>query len=68
MKKMIFENMKDLKKTMDLFEKCSIEYSWHFMNKKYEMHLGSRATVDQIKSIMDNADFKVPFKWGDYYW
>lgn len=68
MKKMVFDNMKDLQKTMDFFEKYGIEYSWHFMNKKYELHLGSRTTTDQIKSLMQNADFKVPFKWGDYYW
>jgi hypothetical protein len=67
MKKMTFNNMNDLKKAMDLFDKFSIEYSWHFLNKKYELHLGN-ASADQIRSIMENAGFNLPFTWGDYYW
>ena len=67
MKKMIFTNMNDLKKMMELFEKHTIEYSWHFMNKRYELHLGN-ARVDAIKMILKDTGTTIPFKWGDYYW
>jgi len=59
--------MNDLKKAMDLFDKFNIEYSWHFLNKQYELHLGN-ASADQIRSIMENAQVNLPYKWGDYYW
>jgi len=67
MKKMIFNNMEDLKKVMDLFEKYNVEYSWHFLNKRYELHLGNN-TQDQVRSIMESAGLTIPFTWGDYYW
>ncbi len=67
MKKMIFENMKDMKKMIDLFEQNNLEYSWYFMNKKYEMHLGS-TSYDHVKWMLKQGDIRIPFKWGDYYW
>ncbi len=67
MKKMIFTSMADQKKMMDFFEKHDIKYSWDFMNKRYELHLGT-ATSDQIKTLLKESGMKVQFKWGDYYW
>ncbi len=67
MKKMIFENMKDLKDMIWLFEQNNLEYSWYFMNKKYEMHLGS-TKLDHVKWMLKDGSVKIPFKWGDYYW
>ena len=67
MKKMIFENMKDLKKMIDLFERNNLEYSWYFMNKKYEMHLGG-TSYDHVKWMLKDGNIRIPFKWGDYYW
>ena len=67
MKKMIFQSMGDLKKMIDIFEKHSIEYSWYFLNKRYEMHLGN-ANIDQIKMLLISIGCTVEFKWGEYYW
>lgn|GEM_PF-1209385 len=67
MKKMIFKNMKDLKKMIELFEVHNVEYSWYFLNKKYEMHLGG-ANVDHVKMLIRDSGSTVEFKWGEYYW
>ena len=67
MKKMIFEDMKTMKKMIDLFEKHNFEYSWYFLNKKYEIHLGD-TNVDHVKWILRELSVQIPFKWGDYYW
>lgn len=67
MKKMLFDSMPDLKKMIDIFEKNNLEYSWHFLNKKYEIHLGD-TNPDHVKLILKNIGNTVPFKWGDYYW
>ncbi len=67
MKKMIFQKMDDQQKMMNFFEKHNIKYSWDFMNKNHELHLGA-TTEDQIKAIMRDTGMKIAFKWGDYYW
>lgn len=67
MKKMIFKSMKDLKKMMDIFEKHNVDYSWHFMNKRYEVHLGS-TSADHIKYLLKEIQCDISFKWEDYYW
>ena len=67
MKKLVFNSMEDLKKMIDIFEQHNIEYSWYFLNKRYEMHLGNSNT-DQIKMMLKDIGCKIPFKWGDYFW
>ena len=67
MKKMLFESMKDLKKMIDIFEQNNIEYSWYFMNKLHELHLGSTNT-DHVKMLLKDMGCTIPFKWGEYYW
>jgi len=67
MKKLIFPNMEELKKMIDIFEKHNIEYSWYFLNKKYEMHLGD-TRIDHVKLLLKDIGAKVQYKWGDYYW
>lgn len=67
MKKMIFETMEDLKKMIDIFEKNNIEYSWYFLNRRYELHLGD-TNIDQVKLLLKNLGVNIKFKWGDYYW
>ncbi|MBM3327035.1 MAG: hypothetical protein FJY65_08670 [Calditrichaeota bacterium] len=67
MKKLIFESMEELKKMIDIFEKNNIEYSWYFLNKKYELHLGDTKT-DHVKWLLKDIGSTVKFKWGDYYW
>ncbi|MCF7810091.1 hypothetical protein K9N50_03790 [bacterium] len=67
MKKMIFTNMKDLQKMIDLLDQSNFEYSWYFMNKKYEIHLGD-TNVDHVKYMLKNANIQIPFKWDNYYW
>ena len=53
---------------MEFLEKYDIKYSWNFMNRKYEIHLGSVTTADQVNTLIKSTGFRVPFKWGDYYW
>ena len=67
MKKMIFTNMKDLKMMIDLLDQNNFEYSWYFMNKKYEIHLGD-TNVDHVKWMLKNTNVQIPFKWDNYYW
>ena len=67
MKKLIFASMKDLQKMMDFFEKHNLEYSWYFLNKKYEIHLGD-TNVDHVKWLLRELEIDIPFKWGDYTW
>ncbi len=67
MKKMIFNSMEDMKKMIDLFEKNNIEYSWYFLDRRYEMHLGD-TNIDHVKLILREHNIKIPFKWGNYYW
>ena len=67
MKKMIFENMKDLKNMIEIFEQYNLEYSWYFSNKKYEMHLGS-TKWEHVKFLLKNLGCTIKYKWGDYYW
>lgn len=67
MKKMIFETMRDLKRIIDIFEKHNIEYSWYFLNKHYELHLGD-TRIDHVKLLLKDLGVDVKFKWGDYYW
>ncbi|MBM3328557.1 MAG: hypothetical protein FJY67_03665 [Calditrichaeota bacterium] len=67
MKKLIFESMPELKKMIDLFEKNNVEYSWYFLNKKYEIHLGD-TKIDHVKWILREHGAGIKFKWGDYYW
>ena len=67
MKKMIFENMETMKKMIDWFEKNNLEYSWYFLNKKYEIHLGD-TNADHVKWILRENAIKIPFKWDNYYW
>jgi len=67
MKKMVFESMKELKKMIDIFEHHNIEYSWYFLNRKYEMHMGG-ANIDHIKMMLKSMGCQVKYKWGDYYW
>lgn len=64
---MIFETMEDLKKMIDIFEKNNIEYSWYFLNRRYELHLGD-TNIDQVKLLLKNLGVNIKFKWGDYYW
>jgi hypothetical protein len=67
LKKMIFQEMGELKKMIDLLEKHNIEYSWYFLNRKYELHLGD-SNIDQVKWMLKNTGCTIPFKWGDYSW
>jgi len=67
MKKMIFKNMKDMKKMIDLFEKNNLEYSWYFLNRVYELHLGD-TNLDHVKWMLRSSDPGGEFKWGNYYW
>ncbi|NQU04830.1 MAG: hypothetical protein HQ568_01955 [Calditrichaeota bacterium] len=67
MKKMVFTNMKDLKKMIDLLDQNNFEYSWYFMNKIYEIHLGS-TNPDHVKYMLKNGNVTIPFKWDNYYW
>ncbi len=67
MKKMIFTSMKELKFMIDFLEKHTIEYSWYFLNKKYEIHLGD-TNIDHVKLLIREYASNIPFKWGDYYW
>ncbi len=67
MKKMIFQSMRDLKKMIEIFEKHNFEYSWYFLNKRYEMHLGN-TNPDHIKLLLKNIGCDIKFKWGEYYW
>ncbi|MBT3231717.1 MAG: hypothetical protein HN356_02790 [Calditrichaeota bacterium] len=67
MKKLVFENMKELKKGVDLFEQHGIEYSWYFLNKKYEIHLGT-TNVDHVKLLLRETGKQLKFKWDEYYW
>jgi hypothetical protein len=64
---MIFTNMPDLKKMIDLLDQNNFEYSWYFMNKKYEIHLGD-TNVDHVKYMLKNANVQIPFEWDNYYW
>ena len=67
MRKLVFENMKDLKRMIELFEQHNLEYSWYFLNKKYEMHLGT-TNVDHVNLMLKTIGCDIPFKWGEYYW
>ena len=67
MKKMIFTSMKDMKKMIDLFEKNNLEYSWYFLNKRYELHLGD-TNVDHVKLMLREGNIQIQFKWENYYW
>ena len=67
MKKMFFEDMKQMKRMIDVFEKNNIEYSWYFLNRKYEIHLGD-TSIDHVKLILREHGIDIPFVWGDYYW
>lgn len=67
MQKMIFESMRDLKAMIEIFEQHSIEYSWYFLNKKYELHLGNTKT-DHVKFLLKNIGNQIKFEWGEYYW
>ena len=67
MKKMFFEDMKQMKRMIDVFEKNNIEYSWYFLNRKYEIHLGDTSS-DHVKLILREHGIDIPFVWGDYYW
>ena len=67
MKKMLFDSMKDLKKMIDILEQNNIEYSWYFMNKLHELHLGG-TNPDHVKMLLKDMGCTIPFKWGDYYW
>ncbi len=67
MKKMIFETMDQVKAMMVILEQFNFEYSWYFLNKKYEIHLGP-TKWEQVKYILKNIGCTIPFKWGDYYW
>jgi len=67
MRKMIFNNMSDMKKMIDIFEKNNLEYSWYFLDKKYEMHLGD-TNVDHVKWMLRENNIQIPFRWGNYYW
>lgn len=67
MKKMMFENMKDLKEMITIFEQHNLEYSWYFLNKKYEIHLGG-TNPDHVKLLLKGMGCTVKFKWADYYW
>jgi hypothetical protein len=67
MKKMVFANMKDLQKMMDLLEKHNLEYSWYFLNRRYEIHLGD-TKLDHVKWLLREFEVQIPFKWGDYSW
>lgn len=59
--------MKDLKKMIDIFEIHNIEYSWYFLNKKYEIHLGDTRN-DRVKLLLKDIGSTIDFKWGEYYW
>lgn len=59
--------MPDLKKMIDLLDQNNFEYSWYFMNKKYEIHLGD-TNVDHVKYMLKNANVQIPFEWDNYYW
>ena len=67
MEKLIFEDMKQLKRMIDIFEKHNIEYSWYFLNSKYEIHLGD-TKVDHVKLLLREFAITIPFKWGKYSW
>ncbi len=67
MKKMTFKSMADLKKMIEIFEHHNIEYSWYFLNKLYEMHLGD-TNPDHVKLLLKDIGCKIEFKWGEYYW
>lgn len=67
MHKLVFESMQELKKMITLFEQHNYEYSWYFLNRKYEMHLGN-TNVDHVKWMLKNINSDVKFKWGEYYW
>ncbi len=67
MKKMVFENMKDLKQMIEIFENYNLEYSWYFLNKKYELHLGN-TKPDHVKYLLKTLGSTIKFKWGEYYW
>ena len=67
MKKMIFADMSTLKKMIDVFEKHNIEYSWYFLNRRYEIHLGD-SNIDHVKWILRELQVQIPFKWGEYNW
>lgn len=64
---MIFNDMPDLKKMIDILEKNYIEYSWYFLNKRYELHLGD-TNVDHVKMLLKDMGCTIPFRWGDYFW
>ena len=67
MKKMFFEDMRQMKRMIDVFEKNDIEYSWYFLNRKYEIHLGD-TNIDHVKLILREHGIDIPFTWGDYSW
>ena len=67
MKKLVFENMKELKKMINVFEMNNLEYSWYFLNKVYEIHLGP-TNHDHVKLLLKDIGSTIKFKWGDYYW
>lgn len=67
MKKMLFTDMATMKKMIDWFEKNNLEYSWYFLNKKYEIHLGD-TDVNHVKWILRENGITIPFKWGNYSW
>jgi len=66
-KKMIFNSMEDLKKMIEILEKNNIEYSWYFLNRRYELHLGD-SNVDHLRMLLKSIGNTIPFKWGDYSW
>jgi len=59
--------MPDLKLMIEILERNNIEYSWYFLNKRYELHLGD-SNVDQLKYLLKGMGSKIPFKWGEYSW
>ena len=67
MKKMVFESMKDLKDMITVFEQHNIDYSWYFLNRRYEIHLGS-TNPDHVKMLLKGIGNKIKFKWDNYYW
>jgi len=54
MKKIRFQNFRDLKEVIAVLEKHDIEFTWDILNRYHEVHLG-HANADHVKLALENC-------------